>query len=58
MIALLKFIAVVCIAILSSCATSLWKDRNKQFLNFVSSLIGGLPVVTVFLVGTVIYLLG
>lgn len=58
MIALLKFIAVVCIAILSSCATSLWKDRNKQFLNFVSSLIGGLPVVLVFLVGTVIYLLG
>lgn len=58
MVALLKFIAVVCIAILSSCATSLWKDKNEQFLNFVSSLIGGLPVVTVFLVGTLIYLLG
>ena len=57
MIALLFFIALVCVAIISSCATSLWKDRNKQFLNFVSSLIGGLPVVLVFLVGTVVYLL-
>lgn len=57
MTALLIFIALVCVAIISSCATSLWKDRNKQFLNFVSSLIGGLPVLLVFLVGTVIYLL-
>lgn len=57
MIPLLIFIAMVCIAIISSLATSLWKDKNKQFINFVSSIIGGLPVVLVFLVGTLIYLL-
>ena len=57
MTALLIFIAMVCIAIMSSLATSLWKDKNKEFLNFVSSFVGGLPVVLVFLVGTLIYLL-
>ena len=58
MTALLIFIAMVCVAIMSACVTSLWKDKNKQFINFVSSVIGGLPVVLVFLVGTLIYLLG
>lgn len=58
MTALLIFIAMVCVAIMSACATSLWKDKNEKFINFVSSVIGGLPVVTVFLVGTIIFLLG
>ena len=58
MTALLIFIAMVCVAIMSACATSLWKDNNEKFINFVSSVIGGLPVVTVFLVGTIIFLLG
>ena len=55
--ALLIFIAMVCIAIISSLATSLWKDRNKQFINFVSGILEGLPLLVLFLVGTIIYLL-
>lgn len=57
MIPLLIFIAMVCIAIISSLATSLWKDKNKDFINFVSSIIGGLPIILVFLTGTLVYLL-
>lgn len=57
MIPLLIFIAMVCIAIISSLATSLWKDKNKDFMNFVSSIIGGLPIILVFLTGTLVYLL-